>query len=89
MIRSAHLTSTLADFVVVGAGLVGASIAWGLAKAGANVTVFDAAEDRLHASAGNFGLVWVQGKGATAPDYARLTQRSADAWAAFAEELAP
>ncbi len=89
MIRSARIASTLADFVVVGAGLVGASIAWGLAKAGANVTVFDAGEDRLHASAGNFGLVWVQGKGATAPDYARLTRRSADAWAAFAEELAP
>lgn len=43
----------------------------------------------MHASAGNFGLVWVQGKGATAPDYARLTRRSADAWAAFAEDLAP
>jgi glycine/D-amino acid oxidase-like deaminating enzyme len=87
--QSAATASPFSDFVVVGAGLVGASVAWGLARAGANVTVFDAGDDRMHASAGNFGLVWVQGKGTTAPDYARLTRRSADAWAAFAEDLAP
>jgi len=87
--RTANRACALADFAIVGAGLVGTSIAWGLAKAGARVTVFDAGEDRMHASAGNFGLVWVQGKGLTAPDYARLTRRSADAWAAFSHELAP
>ena len=81
--------SVTADFAVVGAGLVGASIAWGLARAGVKVVVFDAAEDHLHASAGNFGLVWVQGKGVAAPEYARLTRRSADAWSTFASELAP
>lgn len=89
MNRFASQASMLADYVVVGAGLVGASIAWGLARAGATVIVFDAGEDRLHASAGNFGLVWVQGKGATVPDYAQLTRRSADAWAVFASELSP
>lgn len=89
MSRNAVRTPPFSDFVVVGAGLVGASIAWGLARAGANVIIFDAGEDRMHASAGNFGLVWVQGKGATEPDYARLTRRSAEAWAAFAEDLAP
>ena len=89
MKRALNHTSAIADFAVVGDGLVGTSIAWGLAKAGARVTVFDAGEDRMHASAGNFGLVWVQGKGLTAPDYARLTRRSADAWAAFSNELAP
>ena len=84
-----HKVYASTDFVVIGAGLVGASIAWGLAKAGASVTVFDADEDRLHASAGNFGLVWVQGKGIAVPEYAQLTRRSADAWGAFATELAP
>ena len=79
---------TGADVAVVGAGLVGASLAWGFARAGASVLLFDAAEDHLHASAGNFGLVWVQGKGRGAPDYARLSRRSADAWAAFADTLA-
>ena len=75
------------DALVVGSGLVGASLALGLARAGLSVTLFDAAEDRLHASAGNFGLVWVQGKGAAAPDYARLSRRSAEAWDGFAAGL--
>ena len=76
-----------ADALVIGGGLVGASLALGLAREGLAVTLLDAAEDRLHASAGNFGLVWVQGKGAAAPDYARLSRRSADAWGAFAAGL--
>lgn len=88
-VNRAGSTTVKADFAVIGAGLVGASIAWGLARGGAKVVVLDAGEDHLHASAGNFGLVWVQGKGAGEPAYARLTRRSADAWAAFAEELSP
>lgn len=80
--------SGTADIAVIGAGLVGAALAWGCARQGARVDVFDAGEDDLHASAGNFGLVWVQGKGAGAPAYAALSRRSADAWAAFDAELA-
>lgn len=79
--------SAVADIAVVGAGLVGASLAWGFARAGASVTLIDAGEDRFHASAGNFGLVWVQGKGASCPDYADLSLRSAKAWRSFAEAL--
>ncbi len=77
-----------ADIAVVGAGLVGASLAFGLARRGARVTLLDAGDDRFHASAGNFGLVWVQGKGADAPAYAGLSRRSADAWGDFAGEVA-
>lgn len=73
------------DIAVVGGGLVGASLAWGFVQSGVTVTVIDAGEDRFHASAGNFGLVWVQGKGANCPDYADLSLRSAKAWRAFAE----
>lgn len=72
---------------MIGGGLVGASLAWGLAQAGANVALFDDGDDRFHASAGNFGLVWVQGKGLGAPDYAALTRRSAAAWDRFADDL--
>jgi len=75
------------DIAVVGGGLVGAALAWGLTRSGAAVTLIDAGEDRFHASAGNFGLVWVQGKGASCPDYANLTLRSARAWREFAEPL--
>jgi hydrogen cyanide synthase HcnC len=77
-----------ADIGIIGAGLVGSALAHGFAKSGAKVCVLDAAEDDFHASAGNFGLVWVQGKGQGAPDYAALSRRSADAWERFADELA-
>ena len=76
------------DIGIVGGGLVGSALAFGLARRGASVAVFDAGEDDLHASAGNFGLVWVQGKGLGAPAYEALTRRSAAGWAAFAGELA-
>lgn len=77
--------SGAADIAVVGGGLVGASLALAFVRSGASVTLIDAGEDRFHASAGNFGLVWVQGKGANCPDYADLSLRSAKAWRAFAE----
>lgn len=76
-----------ADIAIVGAGLVGAAIALGCARHGASVALCDAGDDRFHASAGNFGLVWVQGKGQAAPEYARLSRRSADAWADFSDSL--
>lgn len=76
-----------ADIAVVGGGLVGTALAYGLARRGAAVLWCDAGDDRLHASGGNFGLVWVQGKGRDCPEYARLTRRSADAWQHFADDL--
>jgi len=79
--------SGAADVAVVGGGLVGASLAWGFQRSGASVTLIDAGEDRFHASGGNFGLVWVQGKGANCPEYANLSLRSAKAWQQFAETL--
>lgn len=75
------------DFAVVGAGLVGSAIAMGLAAAGRRVVLIDAGEDTLHASGGNFGLVWVQGKGAGASVYAGWTRRSTDRWPDFAASL--
>ena len=78
----------MSDIAIVGAGLVGASLALGCARRGASVALCDAGDDRFHASAGNFGLVWVQGKGRDAPEYARLSRRSANAWAGFADSLA-
>jgi glycine/D-amino acid oxidase-like deaminating enzyme len=75
------------DVAVIGGGLVGSSIALGLTGAGARVAVLDE-DGRAHrASRGNFGLVWVQGKGAGRPDYARISRRAADSWADFAAML--
>jgi glycine/D-amino acid oxidase-like deaminating enzyme len=75
------------DAVVVGGGLVGSAVALGLADAGLSVAVLDEGDVALRASVGNFGLVWVQGKGEGMPAYARWTRASADRWPAFAERM--
>lgn len=79
---------TSTDIAVIGGGLVGTAIAFGLLRSGASVALYDPSEDDFHASAGNFGLVWVQGKGLNAPHYAALTRRSAARWDTFAGEIA-
>lgn len=75
------------EYAVVGGGLVGMAIAWGLRRHGGQVTVFDEGDIAFRAARGNFGLVWVQGKGVRMPDYARWTRRSAALWPDFAREL--
>jgi glycine/D-amino acid oxidase-like deaminating enzyme len=76
------------DVIVIGGGLVGMSVAYGIARAGgARVTVFDEGDDAFRASRGNFGLVWVQGKGGGLPRYARWSMESAGLWPQLAEAL--
>lgn len=76
------------DVAVVGGGLVGAAIAYGLAKSGQRVVVLDEGDTAVRASRGNFGLVWVQFKGLGLPEYVQWTIKSSNAWQAFAQELA-
>jgi len=73
--------------IVIGGGVAGTAIAWGLARRGAEVLVLDQGDDAYRAARGNFGLIWVQGKGANCPPYAAWTRRSALAWPAFAKDL--
>ncbi len=75
------------DIAVVGGGVVGLSLAYGLARAGLAVTILDEGDMAHRASRGNFALVWVQGKGIGMPEYARWTLASARAWPAFAAGL--
>lgn len=75
------------DTIVVGGGLVGAAVAYGLARQGERVAMLDEGDVALRASRGNFGLVWVQSKGDGMPEYARWTRHSADVWPEFAAEL--
>jgi len=77
-----------ADVVVIGGGLVGSAVAWGLARQGASVVVLDEGDDAFRASRGNFGLVWVQGKGDGMPDYAAWTRNSATRWPELAAAIA-
>ena len=75
------------EYAIVGGGLVGMAIAWGLQRRGRQVTVFDEGDIAFRAARGNFGLVWVQGKGVKMPVYARWTRLSASLWPGFADEL--
>ena len=49
-----------ADVVVIGGGVIGISLAYGLSKQNAKVLLLDKDDPLLTASRGNFGLVWVQ-----------------------------
>ncbi|MET4128546.1 FAD-dependent oxidoreductase [Roseovarius sp. MBR-6] len=75
------------DYAIIGGGVVGLSVAWGLLRRGLRVTVIDGDDAGLRASRGNFGLVWVQSKGMTQPRYAQWSQTSAALWRGFADEL--
>lgn len=79
--RAAH------DLVVIGGGLIGSAIAWGAARAGAEVALIDEGDVAYRASRGNFGLVWLQGKGIGKPAYMQWSLRAGRLWRAFAEEL--
>ena len=68
------------DLVVIGGGLVGSAIAWGASRLGATVAILDGGDTAFRASRGNFGLVWIQGKGLGMPEYARWSRRSAALW---------
>ena len=75
------------DIAIIGGGVVGLSVAYGLAQKGLSVTLLDEGDVAYRASRGNFALVWVQGKGVDMPDYARWTLASAAAWQGFAATL--
>src|SRR2546427_6769071 len=75
------------DVIVIGGGLVGTAVAYGLALVGRNVTVLDEGDDVFRASRGNFGLIWVHGKGRGVPPYAHWTRESARQWPALAPRL--
>lgn len=75
------------DTLVVGGGVVGMSMAYGLARAGEAVCVLDGSDDAFRASRGNFGLIWVQNKGLGRPAYARWTMEAARTWQSLATEL--
>jgi hydrogen cyanide synthase HcnC len=75
------------DLIVIGGGLVGSAIAWGAASLGASVALLDEGDVAFRASRGNFGLVWVQSKGAGMPAYAHWTRRSSELWPELAQRL--
>lgn len=75
------------DALVIGGGVVGMSLAYGMARAGDRVALLDEGDDAYRAARGNFGLVWVQGKGHSHPPYASWSMEAASRWPALAREL--
>jgi glycine/D-amino acid oxidase-like deaminating enzyme len=75
------------DAIVIGGGLVGSAIAYGLAREGLKAALVDEGDVAFRASRGNFGLVWVQSKGFGAPHYQRWTRLSSEEWPKLAAEL--
>lgn len=76
-----------ADVIVVGAGTVGAAIAFGLVSRGLKVIVLDGADADSRAAVANFGLIWLQGKGLRMPEYQRLSRASVKLWPDFNARL--
>ena len=75
------------DAIVIGGGLVGSAIAYGLACTGLDCALVDEGDLAYRASRGNFGLVWVQSKGLGAPHYQRWSRLSSEEWRGLATEL--
>jgi glycine/D-amino acid oxidase-like deaminating enzyme len=75
------------DVAVVGGGLLGSAIAWGLGRLGKTVAVLDEGDIAKRASRANFALVWVQSKGLGLPAYTVWTVRASQTWGRLAAEL--
>ncbi|UWQ85996.1 NAD(P)/FAD-dependent oxidoreductase [Leisingera caerulea] len=81
------MTTGTSEITIIGGGVVGLSIALGLLQAGRRVTVLDGSDEDFRASQGNFGLVWLQGKGSDFAPYAEWTRDAVAAWPGFAAML--
>ena len=75
------------DVVVVGAGVVGAAIAFYLAKAGASVTLLDREGPGSRISRVSFG--WINALGKRPEHYHRFSRMSVDIYTSLEEELGP
>ena len=75
------------DVAVVGGGLLGSAIAWGLGRLGKRVAVLDEGDIAKRASRANFALVWVQSKGLGMPAYTTWTVRASETWGGLAAAL--
>lgn len=87
MIAMRNLSTMSYDFAVIGGGVVGAAIAYGLAARGQRVAVLDEGDRALRAARTNFGLVWLQAKGSGFPPYMHWTRHAVDAWPEFSRSI--
>lgn len=76
-----------ARVAVIGGGMVGAAIAYGLVGRGLDVVLIDGADTDFRSATANFGLVWLHGKGMDMPAYQLLSRSAVAKWRAFNDEL--
>lgn len=75
------------DILIVGGGITGVALAYGLAGSGRRITVLDHQTPTNRASRTNCGLIWVQSKFLHLPDYARWGFLSSRAYPELVSEL--
>ena len=85
MMTSMIVSGASRRVAVIGAGIVGASIAWRIAGRGAQVTVIDQGEPGSGASSHSFA--WVNAGAKEPIGYHNLNRRSLEMWPRFAEGL--
>ena len=73
--------------VIIGAGIVGASIAYNLSLRDADVTVVDASSPGMAASHASYA--WINARPKLPRSYHDLNCRSMDVWSRWGPELAP
>lgn len=75
------------DVCVIGGGYMGAAVALGLVREGAEVLMVDKVSEIHKASRANFGLVWSQSKGSGNRPYAELSERAVKEFATFIKKI--
>jgi glycine/D-amino acid oxidase-like deaminating enzyme len=75
------------DAIVVGGGLVGSALAFGLQRQGLSTLILDEGDIAIRATRGNFGLIWVQSKGINFSPYAQWTWKSAELWEELSAQI--
>ncbi len=81
------MTLERAEVAIVGGGLVGLSVAYGLRRLGIDVVVLDTCNAAAAAYRANFGLIWTQTKGIAFRPYATLSRQAAALWPDFGNEI--
>jgi glycine/D-amino acid oxidase-like deaminating enzyme len=78
------MTATRQHVIVVGAGIIGASVAWHLAKAGSKVTMI---AEQSGGVATLHSFAWINASWGNAPSYAQLRMRAIEHWHRLCAEV--
>ncbi|MDK1378158.1 MULTISPECIES: FAD-dependent oxidoreductase [unclassified Sinorhizobium] len=73
--------------MIIGGGVVGFSIGYGLLQRGVSVAILDGTDRDFSATRGNFGMVSVSNKGFNNIPYFRLSLASRNLWPSLADEV--